>query len=243
MKTAIVTGGSRGIGYAISAMLCKNGFRVVVFGRSPQQKVKEILDTLPGAIYVQGDISNEKDREKCLAAAGGVDVLVNNAGVAPKERIDMLEITESDYDYVMDANLKGTFFLTQMVAKDMVKTEKPGYIVNISSVSAYTSSVNRAQYCISKAGIGMMTKLFADRLADHGVMVYEIRPGIIQTDMTKSVTEKYNRMILEEGITPIKRWGMPNDVAKAVMSLVKGEFPFSTGEVFNVDGGFHLRRL
>jgi len=178
---------------------------------------------------------------------GRIDLLVNNAGVSPKVRMDILEVTEESYDRVMTINLKGPFFLTQLVANWMIELKKfrnelEPKIVNISSISAYTSSTSRGEYCISKAGVSMMTKLYADRLSEYGVNVYEIRPGIIFTPMTEPVKEKYDKLI-SEGITPIKRWGTPEDVAKAVVAIAKGYFPFSTGEVFNVDGGFHIRRL
>jgi NAD(P)-dependent dehydrogenase (short-subunit alcohol dehydrogenase family) len=178
---------------------------------------------------------------------GKIDLLVNNAGVAPKERLDLLNMTEESLDYVLDINLKGTLFLTQLVANQMIYTIKSGKtdnprIINISSISAYTASINRGEYCIAKAGVGMLTKLFADRLAEYGILVYEIRPGIIATDMTSTVKDKYDDLI-DNGLTPIKRWGMPEDVANAVSALCSNNFLFSTGEVINVDGGFHIRRL
>jgi len=177
-----------------------------------------------------------------------IDLLVNNAGISPRQRMDMLHISQESYDEVMTVNLKGPFFLTQRVAKEMIHLLRTGVlthpkIINISSISAYTSSTSRAEYCISKAGMGMMTILWADRLAEFGINVYEIRPGIIQTDLTATVKEKYDRLILEEGITPIRRWGQPQDVGKAVLAIAEDLLPFSTGEVINVDGGFHLRRL
>jgi 3-oxoacyl-[acyl-carrier protein] reductase len=178
---------------------------------------------------------------------GRIDVLINNAGVAPKTRMDLLETTEESMDHVLGINLKGTFFLTQLVANVMTRQlerdpDSRPKIINISSVSAYTSSVNRGEYCISKAGLSMVTSLFADRLAEYGILVYEIRPGIIKTDMTAAVQEKYDRLI-EQGLTPVKRWGVPQDIADAVSVLCSGKLGFSTGEVLNVDGGFHLRRL
>jgi 3-oxoacyl-[acyl-carrier protein] reductase len=178
---------------------------------------------------------------------GRIDVLVNNAGVAPNVREDMLQSSEQSFDRLIAINLKGPFFLTQQVAQWMVAERQhlPGIaplIINIGSVSAYTSSSTRADYCISKAGVSMMTQLYADRLAEFGIPVFEIRPGIVETDMTSAVKEKYDRLI-HEGLTPIRRWGQPGDVGKAVAAIVEGYFPFSTGEVINVDGGFHLRRL
>ena len=168
-------------------------------------------------------------------------MLVNVAGVAPKVRADLLEMTGESYDYVMDINLKGTFFLTQLAAKKM-KHQGSGYICNISSLSAYTSSVNRGEYCISKAGLSMVTKLFADRLAEYGIAVNEVRPGIIATDMTAGVQEKYDTLIAGD-LLPIKRWGTPEDVANAVWTLCNGSLPYVTGQSIDVDGGFHIRRL
>ena len=191
-----------------------------------------------------------EDRErlvkKSLEKFGHIDGLVNVAGVAPKERNDILSMTEESYDYVNDINTKGTFFLTQAVANEMIKNEAEnnirGYICNISSLSAYTSSVNRGEYCISKAGVTMITKLFSDRLAEYGILVNEVRPGIIATDMTGKVKEKYDNLI-ENGLLPIKRWGTPEDIADAVFALCSGNLPYVTGQSLDVDGGFHLRRL
>jgi NAD(P)-dependent dehydrogenase (short-subunit alcohol dehydrogenase family) len=179
---------------------------------------------------------------------GRIDVLVNNAGVAPKVRMDILETTEESMDFVLGINLKGTFFLTQLVANIMVEEVKKDIgikpiVVNISSMSAYTTSVARGEYCISKAGISMITSLYADRLSEFGINVYEIRPGIIKTDMTAVVTGKYDKLIFEDGILPIKQWGFPQDIANAVSVFCSGKLSYSTGEVINVDGGFHLRRL
>jgi NAD(P)-dependent dehydrogenase (short-subunit alcohol dehydrogenase family) len=203
------------------------------------------------AIVVQADVSEAADRQRLIAAAldatGRLDLLVNNAGMAPRVRSDMLEMSETSYDEVMAVNLKGPFFLTQQAARAMIDLRQRGVIaepkiINIGSLSAYTSSVNRAEYCLSKAGIAMMTALYADRLAEAGINVYEIRPGIIETDMTHGVKGKYDALIAG-GLTPIKRWGQPDDVAKAVIAVAEGLLPFSTGEVINVDGGSHLRRL
>jgi len=200
---------------------------------------------------VQSDVSTPEGRAAIVAACeerlGRIDLLVNNAGVAPKERVDILDMTEESFDWVFDINLRGPLFLTQAVAKWMIgiKEEHPDrdpMIVNVSSISAYASSPPRAQYCISKAGLSMMTALYADRLADHGIRVYEIRPGVVVSNMTAKVTEKYDKLIAE-GLTPIRRWGQPEDVGKAVAAIAEGYLPFSTGEVINVDGGFHLRRL
>ena len=185
--------------------------------------------------------------EEVLKRFGRLDLLVNNAGIAPRQRQDLLEMREESYDEVLAVNLKGPFFLTQQVARTMIDLLGSGVIenpriINIGSISAYASSPNRGEYCLSKAGISMITALFADRLAESGIGVYEIRPGVIATDMTDAVKEKYDHLIAN-GLTPIQRWGQPEDVAKAVVAIAEGAFPFSTGEIFNVDGGFHLRRL
>lgn len=202
--------------------------------------------------YIPGDISSAPDREKLLKAVTGrfswIDLLVNNAGVAPAERKDLLEATEESFDRLVRINLRGPFFLTQAVANYWLSglakhAERPRpKIITVSSVSAYTVSINRGDYCVSKAGLSMMTQLFAVRLAGEGIGVYEIRPGIVATDMTGPVKEKYDRLI-GEGLTPIARWGTPEDVGRAVVAIAQDHFPFSTGEVFNVDGGFHIRRL
>ena len=198
--------------------------------------------------YVRGDVSNREDRERFVHTAmsvyGRIDVLVNVAGVAPKVRTDLLEMTEESYDYVMNINTKGLLFLTQLVANRMKYNEgdRKGYIVNISSLSAYTSSVNRGEYCISKAGVSMITKLFADRLSEYNITVNEVRPGIISTGMTEKVKEKYDALIAD-GLLPIKRWGEPSDVADAVYVLCSGALPYVTGQSIDVDGGFHIRRL
>jgi NAD(P)-dependent dehydrogenase (short-subunit alcohol dehydrogenase family) len=254
-KTAIVTGGARGIGNAIAQQLAKDEFAVVIFDIIPPEDAKESLETFKTYdipfLYVQGNLADASDRKRLVETVirefGRIDVLVNNAGVAPKERRDILEMTEESFDFVIGINLKGTLFLTQLVAREMIRLIESGadispVIINISSISAYTSSTNRAEYCISKAGVSMLTKLFADRLAGYGIYVYEIRPGIILTDMTSVVKEKYDRLIAE-GITLIKRWGYPQDIANAVSILCSGKLTYSTGEVINVDGGFHIRRL
>lgn len=242
-KTAIITGTSSGIGMATAKLFLEKGFAVVGLGR--RSAPKEAFEG--DFIYVQGDLSIREDREALLSAAidnfGSVDVLVNVAGVAPKVRNDILEMTEESFDYVMDINTRGTFFLTQSVANQMIMQEEPrGSIVNISSLSAYTSSVSRGEYCISKAGVSMITLLFADRLAEYGIMVNEVRPGIIATEMTEKVTEKYDRLI-EDGLLPIRRWGQPEDIAKAVLTLTDGSLPYMTGQSIDIDGGFHIRRL
>ncbi|HET6456558.1 MAG TPA: 3-ketoacyl-ACP reductase [Armatimonadota bacterium] len=242
-KIACVTGAASGIGLAIAKGLAGIGYRVVI---ADIQKADLSQLEGQGHMFVRTDVSRAEDRRALLNAIkqiGGLDLLVNNAGVAPKERKDVLETTVESYDRLMAINLKGPFFLTQLLANYMIEQKVEGAkIINISSISAYASSTSRAEYCISKAGVSMVTILFADRLAEHGINVYEIRPGIIKTPMTESVTAKYDKMI-EEGLLPIKRWGYPEDVALAVKAIVSGGFEYSSGQVFDVDGGFHIRRL
>lgn len=243
-KTAIISGVSAGIGLATAKLFTQNGITVIGMG------TRENVENAPenNFIYVQGDISDASDRKKLISTAiekcGRIDILVNVAGVAPKIRTDLLEMTEESYDRVMNINTKAMLFLTQAVAKIMIQNngDSKGSIVNISSLSAYTSSVSRGEYCISKAGVSMITKLFADRLSEYGITVNEVRPGIIATDMTSKVKEKYD-ILIENGLLPIKRWGTPEDVAKAVFSLVNGSLPYITGQSLDVDGGFHIRRL
>ena len=255
-KTALVTGAARGIGRAVAEKLAENKFDIGVVYVSADEAAREVVEACAElgvqTVSIKADISRRDGREKISQVMHDkfkrLDLLVNNAGVAPKERLDILEATEESYDWVMDVNLKGPYFLTQTAAKWMIDEKKAAAdyapaIVNISSISAYTSSPKRGEYCLSKAGMGMMTQLYADRLAEFGIPVFEIRPGIIQTDMTSSVQEKYDRLILEQGLTPIRRWGQPDDVAKAVAAIALGYLPYSTGEVINVDGGFHMHRL
>jgi len=251
-KTVIVTGASRGIGRAISLMLAGHGCIVVAAGTKPESGVGEYIGELeaksPESFYVSADISKDEDCENLVREAedrfGGIDFLVNNAGIAPAVRADILETTRESFDRLLEVNLKGTFFLTQKAAKSMIKSGGGGAraIINISSISAYTSSPNRPEYCISKAGVSMATALFADRLAGHGINVYEIRPGIIQTDMTAGVLEKYEKLI-GEGLLPMGRLGRPEDVAKPVLAIVMGLLPYSTGTIIDADGGFRVRRL
>jgi len=248
-KTAIITGGAGGIGFGTAQQLASDRFNIAIFDIKDESAVSEKIAQLDAAgsdtMYFCGDIAQVDDCyafvEKVIEKYRKVDVLVNNSGVAPKIRADILETSEESIDYVFGVNIKGTFFMTQAVARRMIE-QNDGIIVNISSISAYTSSVNRPEYCMSKSAISMMTALFADRLAAHGVRVYEIRPGVIRTDMTAPVTEKYDRLIAD-GVFPIERWGYPEDVAKAVAAFASGAFPYSTGEVINVDGGFHLRKI
>ena len=243
---AVVTGGSRGIGKAIAEALLRKDFTVIVTARNKGTEFEELEKIYDRkALFVPCDISREDDRKKLALFVkenfGRLDLLVNNAGVAPRERKDILEITPEDFDYLTDINLKGTFFVTQELTPLLIENEK-ARIVNISSMSAYTASVNRGEYCISKAGISMITKLFAARLAEYGVSVIEIRPGIIETDMTARVKEKYEKLIAE-GITPINRMGKPEDVARCVLSVADGNLDFCTGTVLDCDGGFNVRRF
>lgn len=254
-KIAVVTGSRRGIGLGIAKKLAENGYCVVLSATAEKEEVTELLNELSAdgwsADYIRCDISDAEDRKRLVDTVmkkyGRIDVFVNNAGVAPNVRLDVLETTEESFDRLMNTNLKGTFFLTQLAANAMlsVKEQIEDYsprIINISSVSVYASSVNRGEYCISKAGISMVTTLFADRLAEAGIPVFEIRPGIILTDMTEKVKEKYSKMIAD-GITPIRRFGTPEDVADSVLAACSGLMDFSSGQVLNADGGFHIRRL
>lgn len=243
MKIAIVTGALGGIGKESALHLCRAGYSVVGM---------DVVDTNDLSdfegydfTYVKGDLSNAASREALIDTAakkGDISVLVNVAGVAPKVRRDILEMTEESYDFVMGINTKGTLFLTQAVANRMLKQGKGGSIVNISSCSAYTSSTSRGEYCISKAGVSMITKLFADRLAADGITVNEICPGIIATGMTAAVKEKYDALIAG-GLVPLGRWGTPDDIAKAVVALSDGTFGYTTGQSFILDGGMHIRKL
>ena len=243
---AVITGGTKGIGLGIAKELLSEGFSVVLTARNESDELAELKNQYAEKVsFVPCDISNENDVQNLVnfteETFGKIDLLVNNAGVAPKVRKDILEISGEDFDYVLDINLKGTFFVTQKFVPLLIKNQK-SRIVNISSMSAYTASVNRGEYCISKAGISMITKLFAVRLAEYGVSVLEIRPGIIETDMTSKVKEKYEKLIAE-GITPIRRMGNPEDIGKCVLSIAKGNFDFCTGTVIDCDGGFNVRSL
>jgi NAD(P)-dependent dehydrogenase (short-subunit alcohol dehydrogenase family) len=258
-KVAIITGASRGIGRGIALALGELKWNVVVNYASNADAAQEVVAAIAEkggkGLAVRGDVSIAADRERLvdetLANFARVDLLVNNAGVAPNVRADILEATEESFERLININLKGPYFLTQRVAKEMIrekaKNQKPGStyapsIVTISSISAYTASVNRGDYCIAKSGLAMMTSLYATRLAEYGINVYEIRPGIIETDMTGAVKAKYDKLFAE-GLTRIHGWGRPEEVAKAVTSIAQNLLPFSTGEIINVDGGFHLRRL
>lgn len=250
MKVALITGAAGGIGYATAEKFAKEGYAVVAMDIVPADKVGDKFASFKEAIYVSGNLAIAEDRENAVKAAidkyGRIDVLVNVAGVAPRVRADLLEMSEESYDFVMDINLKGTFFLTQLVANQMVRQSidegTKGYIANVSSCSAYTSSTNRGEYCMSKAGVSMMTKLFADRLAEYGILVNEICPGIIETGMTEKVKEKYDNLIAG-GLVPIKRWGLPEDCANAIFVLCSGALGYTTGQSIDVDGGMHIQRL
>ena len=244
--TAVITGGSRGIGLGIAKEILKMGFTAILTARKESEEVDELKEKYgEKVVFMPCDISDINSIENLVSSVketfGKIDLLVNNAGVAPKVRKDILEITPEDFDYLADINLKGTFFVTQKFAPLLIENGG-GRIVNISSMSAYTASVNRGEYCISKAGISMMTKLYAARLAEYGISVLEIRPGIIETDMTSKVKEKYEKLIAG-GITPIKRMGQPDDIGKCVASIAQGNFDFCTGTVIDCDGGFNVRCL
>lgn len=251
---ALITGGTRGIGLGIAQALAKEKIKLVLWGRRPLESVEPILQELrcfTDVLYQSCDVSNLEEQEDRLNSIcqqwGNIHILVNNAGMAPKVRADILDASPESFDEIIATNLRGPYFLTQKVARRMVASRQAGdtnryVIVNISSISAYTASVNRGDYCISKSGIAMMTKLFAARLAEYDIPVYEVRPGIVKTDMTLAVQEKYGRLI-QNGLTPIRRWVMPHDVGQAVLACVKGMIPMSTGQVIDVDGGFHLRIL
>jgi len=251
-KTALITGGSRGIGFGIAQELARHNYDIVILDLIDASSAKAEIEKLGvKCLTYKIDISKAEERkntvQKLRADLPGLDVLVNNAGIAPKVRADILEASEESFDLLMAVNLKGPYFLTQLIAKWMIELKKASQdynpvIVNMSSMSAYTSSTGRGEYCVSKAGVSMMTKLYADRLAEFNIPVFEIRPGIIATDMTAGVKEKYDKLI-GEGILPFKRWGLPADIAKTVAGIAEGYVPYSTGQVFNVDGGFHLRRL
>ncbi len=254
-KVALITGASRGIGRGIAVEVAGVGYDVLVNyagNREAALETKALVEEAGRRAEVcQANVARREDADRLAQAAmetfGRIDLLVNNAGIAPKVRADLLEATAESYDEVMATNLRGPYFLTQTVANRMIEMIRAGVvssprIVNISSISVYTSSPSRGEYCVSKAGVGMMTKLFADRLAEHGITVNEVQPGIIETDMTGPVRAKYDRLIAE-GLTPIRRWGRPEDVGKAVAAIAAGYFDFTTGAAIPVDGGFHLRRL
>ena len=254
-RVALITGGSRGIGLGIAEQLANNGFDLAVNGVRSSKETGHVIEKLKSfgndVIYCRGNISSATDRENIIQQVkqhyGRLHILVNNAGVAPKERRDILEATEESFDDVLSVNLKGNYFLTQRAANWMIEQREndngfKGCIVNISSISATVVSVNRGEYCVSKAGVGMATQLFAARLGEFSIPVFEVRPGVIYTDMTAGVKEKYDKLI-EEGLCVQKRWGLPEDVGKVVASLAKGDFSYSTGQVIMVDGGLTIPRL
>jgi len=254
-KVALVTGGSRGIGLGISKYLASEGHNLVICGQRPEMQVRDALSALRKAgvevLYIQADIASRDDRERLLSEIkkhfGCLNVLVNNAGVTPENRADILEASEESFDRVMDVNLKGPYFLTQASARWMIEQKQAdsnyeGCIINISSISATVASPNRGEYCISKAGLSMATRLWAARLGEFGIPVYEVRPGIVTTDMTAAVKDQYDRLI-DEGLTIQRRWGLPEDVGKAVTMLVRGDLLYSTGQVIMVDGGLMVHRL
>jgi NAD(P)-dependent dehydrogenase (short-subunit alcohol dehydrogenase family) len=254
-KIAFITGGTRGIGFGVALALGKAGFNLAVNGMRNEGEVTDALEELRNlgvnVAYFQGNVAVREDRQamldKILSHFGSVNVLVNNAGIAPRERADILHAKEEIWDEVMEINLKGPYFLTQLFANYFVdkKLENPLFeasIINISSISAFVASVNRGEYCISKAGIAMATKLWATRLGEYDIPVYEIQPGIIKTDMTAGVVEKYDKLF-QEGITLQRRWGLPDDVGKVAAMLAQGNMPYATGQAIKVDGGLHIQRL
>jgi NAD(P)-dependent dehydrogenase (short-subunit alcohol dehydrogenase family) len=254
-RVALITGGARGIGLAISQALAREGLDLAVCGMRDERAATEALERLRAlgaeVLYVQADVSNTAVRERLLSAVrdrfGRLHTLVNNAGIAPKVRADILEATEESFEDVLRTNLKGPYFLTQSAARWMIEQKQadPGFrgcIVNVSSVSATVASVSRGEYCISKAGVAMATQLWAARLGEFDLPVYEVRPGVIRSDMTAAVTAKYDKLFAE-GLAPQGRWGEPEDVGRAVAALVRGDFPYSTGAVFTVDGGLTVPRL
>jgi 3-oxoacyl-[acyl-carrier protein] reductase len=254
-KVALVTGGGRGIGLGIARCLAAEGYDLAVAGVRAEERVRETLDALRAlgaeVLYCRADVSDRDARARMLDAIreryGRLDVLVNNAGVAPTVRADILEATEESFERVMRINLRGPYFLTQSVARWMIRQREAeagfrGCIVNISSISATVASPSRGEYCLSKAGVSMATQLWAVRLAEYGVDVYEVRPGVIRTDMTAAVQDKYDRLIAE-GLTLQPRWGTPEDVGKAVAALARGDLLYSTGQVVMVDGGLTIGRL
>ncbi len=253
-KVALITGGSRGIGLGIATQLAKEGWSLAINGVRQEQSV-DTLDHLrrlgTKIIYCQGSVGDSAVQQRIIQevidAFGHLNVLINNAGIAPKVRMDLLDTTKESYDEVMNTNLKSAFFLSQLAAKEMIKMKKNhldffAAVVNISSISATVVSINRGEYCVSKAGLSMVTQLFATRLGAEGIPVYEVRPGVTYTDMTAGVKEKYDRLI-EEGLCVSPRWGYPEDVGKAVAALVRNDFPYSTGQVIMVDGGLTIPRL
>lgn len=254
-RVALVTGGARGIGFGISTALARDGFDLALCGQRAEEEVSEALDSLRalgGEVhYAPADISDDAARERLVESVrerfGRLDVLVNNAGVAPRERRDMLDMTAESFDWVLDVNLRGPFFLTQRVANWMVEQRRAdaafdGCVVYVTSISSTVASTNRAEYCISKAGLSMAAQTWAVRLAEYGIPVFEVRPGVIRTDMTSGVQGKYDQLI-EGGLMLQPRWGTPDDVGRAVAMLARGDLAYSTGQVIMVDGGMLVDRL
>jgi 3-oxoacyl-[acyl-carrier protein] reductase len=254
-KVALITGGSRGIGLGIARSLAKVGFDLAINGVREETAVQAALEELrelgADVLYCRGDVGDSAARNAILGQIRGhfgrLNVLVNNAGVAPKERKDILEATEESFDYVLSTNLKSSYFLSQAAANWMIEQRSQdesfeGTIINVSSISATVVSTNRGEYCVAKAGMSMATQLFAARLGEYNIPVYEVRPGVIATDMTAKVTEKYDKLIAD-GLMVQPRWGLPEDVGKAVAALSIGSFPYSTGQVIMVDGGMNIPRL
>jgi len=254
-KVALVTGGGRGIGLGIAKALAADGCDLAIGGVREEAAVADVLGELRGlgaeVIYCQGNVAETADRDSIIAAVerhfGRLNVLVNNAGVAPNVRADILDATEESYDRVMTINLKGPYFLTQAAARWMIQQREqdeqfPACIVNVSSISSAMASTGRGEYCVSKAGMSMATKLWAARLGEFNIPVYEVSPGVTQTDMTAAVAEKYDRLIAE-GLTIERRWGTPEDVGRAAAALVRGDIPYATGQVLHIDGGILIPRL
>ncbi|MFK3982645.1 3-ketoacyl-ACP reductase [Micromonospora sp. NPDC050397] len=255
-RVAVVTGGSRGIGRGIVLSLAEAGYDLVVNYASNAEAAREVgkeVESRGGRAHlVRADVSRRADRQRLVDETvntfGRLDLLVSNAGVAPNVRADLLEAEEESFDRLIEINLKGPYFLVQLAARTMIEQQTAGVVTNpkiviVSSISAYTASVNRGDYCVSKAGLAMTARLYASRLAEHGINVYEIRPGVIETDMTGGVKDRYDDLIFNQGLTPIRRWGQPDDVGRAVAAVATDLLPFSTGQVIDVDGGFHLRTL
>ncbi len=251
MPIAMVTGGSRGIGLGITKRLLAEGYKVAVMATKPKAPL-QLTDALgDNGIYVSGSVASLSAHKKFLATTlasyGRVDLLVNNAGIAPRVRADILSASPEEFDRVLETNLRGPYFLTQLVAKQMLSQPKPGKrpagtIINVSSISATSVSTDRGEYCISKAGVSMATQLWAARLAPEDIVVYEIRPGVIETDMTAAAKGKYDDLFAS-GFSPMPRWGEPSDVAGAVIALASGLMPYSTGEIIHVAGGMQIPRL
>lgn len=254
LQMALITGGSRGIGKGIAIALANQKYNLIIADLiSPEAGMNSLLDSSGIEMhYVKADISVPEDRDEivnfCKSKCGRLDLLVNNAGISVKNRGDMLEGNETSFDHLMNVNLKGPYFLTQQISKWMIEHKEKSSdsyspkIINIASLTSYASSTYMAEYALSKSGVSMMTKLYADRLSEYGINVYEIRPGIIETTMTSASKEKYDTFI-DNGGLPISRWGLPSDVGKAVVAIATDLLPYSTGEIINVDGGYHLRRL